>query len=196
MKKTDTYHHGHLREALLESARALVQEAGVDGLTLRAAARRAGVSTAAPYYHFANKAELIDALTQQSLEELDRVSREALAGAATPQEKLKAIGVVYVVYAVTHPAEFRLMFRADKGAFFATPTAAQAPVYGVLLEVIDGLHGEGMGGDPQTAAIAAWSLVHGLAALLIDGPLHALGSDIATVRTLAENVTGRLTLIN
>lgn len=55
------------------------------------------------------------------------------------------------------------------------------PVYGVLLEVIDGLHGEGTGGDPQTAAIAAWSLVHGLAALLIDRPLHALCSDIATI---------------
>lgn len=195
MKKVDTYHHGHLREALLATARTLVQESGVEALTLREVARRAGVSTAAPYHHFASKAELVHALTQQSLEDLDRVSREALAGITRPREQLSALGVAYVMYAVEHPAEFRLMFRPEKGSPLAFDTAADALVYGVLARVIEAcLPAEATREQREAAAIAAWSLVHGLAALLVDGPLHELTADREGVRALAVAVTERLAI--
>lgn len=191
-----TYHHGNLREALIDAARSLLADVGVDAVSLRAVARRAGVSVGAPYHHFTDKAGLLNALVQRCFADMDREVREALAGKTLPSEKLKAIGVAYVLYAVAHPAEFRLMFRPEKGAVLAMPNARDAPVYGVLLQVIDELHAQGTGTDRDSDAIAAWSVVHGLAALLIDGPLQALGSDSASVRKVAEAVTERLILVN
>ena len=81
-------------------------------------------------------------------------------------------------------------------ALLEAPDAATAPVYGVLLEVVDELHAQGGGGELQTDVITAWSLVHGLAALPVDGPLRALGHDPAEVRNLAEAVTDGLTLVH
>lgn len=190
------YHHGNLREALLDAARSLLGEVGVDAVSLRAVAQRAGVSVGAPYHHFADKAGLLSALVHRCFADMDREVREALLDKTLPGEKLRAIGVAYVLYAVAHPAEFRLMFRPEKGAVLAMPDALDAPVYGVLLEVIDELHAQGKGTDRDSDIIAAWSVVHGLAALLIDGPLQALCNDSARVRTIAEAVTERLTLVN
>ena len=193
MKKTDTYHHGHLRKALLESARSLVMDEGVEALTLREVARRAGVSTAAPYHHFASKAELIHVLTQHSLEDLDRVSQEALHGKIDPYEKLQAIGVAYVMYAVEHSAEFRLVFRPEKGSPREWSDTSEALVYRVLLAVVEECIAAGVvKGPAEAAAITAWSLVHGLAALLVDGPLHAMTADHDAVRAFAQEITRKL----
>lgn len=196
MKKHDTYHHGHLREALLETARTLLQELGVEALTLREVARRAGVSTAAPYHHFADKAALVKALAHQSLEELDRRSIEALDGLNDPREKLYAIGVAYITFAVERPADFRLMFRPEMGTPTTMAEPATAPVYRVLLQVVQELRTAGFGSGPvDTGAITAWSLVHGLAALLVDGPLAPLRDDSAAVRALAIEVTHKLAVV-
>jgi AcrR family transcriptional regulator len=86
MKRPDGYHHGNLRQALLDAARDLVHESGVESLTLRKVARRAGVSTGAPYHHFADKADLVYALARQSLEQLDQASEAALIGIEAPRE--------------------------------------------------------------------------------------------------------------
>lgn len=196
MKKQDTYHHGNLREALLGAARTILQESGVESLTLREVARRAGVSTAAPYYHFADKAALVSALVQQDLDALERASRDAMEGIADPQAKLEAIGVAYVLYAVDHPAEFRLMFRPELGSLLEVGDAADAPLFCVLLEVIDDLRAARRStGDRMTAVITAWSLVHGLAALLVDGPLTFMSKDRDQVRALATQVTNNIMIL-
>jgi AcrR family transcriptional regulator len=195
MKRPDSYHHGNLREALLEAARGLVHEAGVEKLTLREVARRAGVTTGAPYHHFADKAELVYALARQSLEELDQASLAALDGITDPREQLRAIGVAYVLFAADHPAEFRLMFRPEMGAPFDFADPETAPVFRILIRVVAacraaaGIHStEGL----DAAAISAWSLVHGLASLLVDGPLYRMQLDRERVRALAVGITNRL----
>ncbi|MBC8075532.1 MAG: TetR/AcrR family transcriptional regulator [Chloroflexales bacterium] len=197
MKRTKTYHHGNLHQALLDAARALVHESGVEGLTLREVARRAGVTTGAPYHHFADKAALIYALAYQSLAELDQVSAAAIVGIHAPREQLRAIGVAYVLYAVDHPAEFRLMFRPEMGAPFDFADPAAAPVFRILIEVVDACRAEaGVSDDGRdAAAISAWSLVHGLAALLVDGPLASLATDHDRVHALAISVTNRLDVV-
>lgn len=192
----NNYHHGNLRETLLAAASELLQEAGVDAVGLRAVARRAGVSAGAPYRHFEDKAALLGALIERCFLDLDHASRAALVGGLSPQDKLKAIGVAYVMYAVSHPAEFKLMFRPEKGSLLEAPDVATMPVYGVLLEVVDELHAQGKGGERQADVITAWSLVHGLAALLVDGPLQPLSRDRVKVRDLAETVTSGLLLVN
>jgi AcrR family transcriptional regulator len=187
-----TYHHGNLREALLEAALVLLKEEGLESLTLREVARRAGVSPGAPYHHFKDKAELVQALAQRSLETLDHLSREAVQDKTTPTEKLHAVGLAYVTYAVGHPAEFRLMFRPEMGSPLEFPDPKTAPVFRVLLSVI----ATSSANEQQqlTTAISAWSLVHGLAVLLIDGPLHGFTRDQEQLRQLTKAVTARISL--
>lgn len=188
----ESYHHGNLREALLESALLLLQETGLETLTLREVARRAGVSPGAPYHHFKDKAELIQALAQRSLGALDRLSQQAIETKETPTEKLHALGLAYIRYATGHTAEFRLMFRLEIASPLEFPDPTTAPVFRVLLSVI------AESGESEkvqtTTAIAAWSLVHGLAVLLIDGPLRTLAKNDAVFETLLQDVTARLQL--
>lgn len=197
MKQPDAYHHGHLRQALLEAARVLINEAGVEALTLREVARRAGVTTAAPYHHFADKAALVTALAQQGLAELDQAAEAALVGIEAPREQLRAIGVAYVMYAVEHPAEFRLMFRPELGAPFDMKDPLSTPMFRVLIRVVAACRAAaGITEDDQgVTAITAWSLVHGLAALLVDGPLASLRTDRARVQALAVSITNHLDLV-
>jgi AcrR family transcriptional regulator len=190
--KKEAYHHGNLRAALLESALTLLKETGIEALTLREVARRAGVSPGAPYHHFKDKAELVRALAQESLETLDHISRGAMKNETTPTQKLHAIGVAYVLYAVEHPAEFRVMFRPEMGLLPVVPDPATAPVFGVLIEVIREFPSVEKS-QQITAAITAWSLVHGLAVLLLDGPLQRIVTDKHEIEMLARDVTARVT---
>lgn len=191
-RKKVTYHHGNLKEALLESALILLKETGVEALTLREVARRAGVSPGAPYHHFKDKAELVQALAQKSLETLDHLSREAVEDKASATEKLHAVGVAYVMYALEHSAEFSVMFRPGMGARPLFPEPATAPVFSVLLEVIEDFPNV-KESERMSAAITAWSLVHGLAVLLLEGPLQGLAKDKNYVQQLAKEVTARVT---
>lgn len=195
MKRRDTYHHGDLREALLGAADSLLAEAGVEALTLREVVRRAGVSTGAPYNHFADKAALVAALARRHLDALDAQFQAVVATTDDPQAQLRALGATYVGYALDHPAAFRLMFRPEKGSpFTATTDHAQEPVFGVLVRVVQACRAVASDAavTDEAATLAAWSLVHGLAALLLDGPLAALAADRARVAALVDAITWRI----
>lgn len=187
---TNTYHHGDLRRATLDAAKKIIREKGVEKLSLREVARRAGVSPGAPYHHFKDKASLITAIANESLWELDEYSRNAAEAAETPQEKLEALGLAYILYATQHPREFGLMFGPADTPFLSKAIPSEAPVFRVLLEVVSAF---GIDDDQGfTAAVSAWSLVHGLAVLLISGPLQPLATDKSQVEQLAKEVTRKL----
>ncbi|MEM1118047.1 MAG: helix-turn-helix domain-containing protein, partial [Bacteroidota bacterium] len=118
----DAYHHGDLRRTLLDEAAHVLDVQGVGALSLRDLARRAGVSATAPYHHFKGKADLVTALADDALADLDaalaRADAEAAAAGATPGKRLCAIGVAYVLFAVDHPERFRLAFRPEMGSPF------------------------------------------------------------------------------
>src|SRR5215469_1714316 len=108
------YHHGHLRRALLDAALYVLTEEGLAGLTLRAVARRAGVSEAAPYHHFASKAALVEALVVETLQQLAQaLQEEAQATARTPLDRLVAVGEAYVRFALGHRAGFQILYRPE-----------------------------------------------------------------------------------
>ena len=185
-----TYHHGDLRRALLDEAASVLVERGVGGLSLRDLARRVGVSPTAPYHHFKSKAALVTALAEDAMADLDA----ALASAADGERagsRLRAIGVAYVLFAVDHPERFRLAFRPEMGAPYERFMEADRlpdDVVGFrqLVKVVREIEP-----NPErqvTAAIASWSVAHGLASLLVDGPLRSLASDRERVRSLAESV--------
>lgn len=176
------YHHGDLRRALLDAALDAVREKGLSGLSLREVARRAGVSHAAPAHHFRDKAALVTALAAEGWNRLADALHEA-AGRGFGE-----VGVAYVLFATSNPAYFAVMrapaglVRGDDPELRAAQKRAAEPLWAGSRRP-DGTH------DP-TMALAAWSLVHGLAILILEGAVTPEpGSDVAT---LARSVTGHL----
>ncbi|MGO9694994.1 MAG: TetR/AcrR family transcriptional regulator, partial [Mycobacterium sp.] len=108
-----SYHHGDLKRALTSAALSLVAEKGPKGFTLTEAARRAGVSAAAPYRHFADKAELLAAVAEQGFRDLHADLAAAGARASDPRERVIELGRVYVRWAVTHPDHYQVMFSGE-----------------------------------------------------------------------------------
>lgn len=190
-QKQGTYHHGALRRALLDAALQLTAERGLSGFTLREVARQAGVSHAAPYAHFADKAALIEALAVEQFTALHDALQDArIRTPGSSLEKLKAIGVAYVRFAIEHMAAFRFMYWPD----FRHPAGTTQPLslgeenalriwkregkveeaanaaYQVLVDAIVECQQMGLiaPGDPTPFALTAWCTVHGLAALLLN----------------------------
>ncbi len=156
------YHHGHLRRALLDSALVLVAEHGPAALSLREVARQADVSHAAPCHHFGDKAGLLTAIATEGWTLL----AEALAATARRTEDFAELGVAYVVFAIDHPGHFAVM-RVPQLVRPADPDLIAARENaGRLLRKGAAAHGQP--GD-RVSVLAAWSLVHGLAALLEEG---------------------------
>jgi AcrR family transcriptional regulator len=170
------YHHGNLREELLEKAAEAIEEDGIGGLSLRAVARRAGVSHAAPAHHFTDKAGLLTALATRAMNRF----RGALSAAArdaggSALQRLRAMGMAYVLFAAQHPALFRMITRSefihgDDPEFVASSQAT----FDMVKDAVIAAQGEGWGQnmDPVTLVITAWSTAHGLATLWLDGVLE------------------------
>ncbi len=174
------YHHGDLRRALLDEALALAAERGPSALNLREAARRAGVTEAAPYRHFRSKEALVAALAEEGFAALLERVRAALRRApAAPAARLSALGVAYLRFALERPAHFRVMFGRDLArshGFRGVGQLAQACFAELMGEVSRAQRsGRIAGRDPRPAALALWSALHGLASLQADGLLERQG---------------------
>jgi AcrR family transcriptional regulator len=199
-RQPDGYHHGDLRRALLAAAFQVLAEHGLDGLTLREVARRAGVSHAAPYHHFADKAALLAALVEAGFADLTLALQAAFASPGPNLDRFARVGVAYVRFAMDHPATFRLLFRPELRT--AAERLAPAEVgetgraaYGVLFEAVHACLATGeVAGDAESLALTAWCVVHGLATLLLDGPLRDQLDPIAQAEALARRVTAVLAI--
>lgn len=143
-----TYHHGDLRATVLAAAAKMLEKEGVAGLSVREAARRAGVSHNAPYRHFADRDALVEALVAESFDLLGR-SLENRTG--------RALGEAYVSFALAHPQRFRLMFSGGRGRAGLEAQFAESFAH--------------LGADAGAAGAAAWALVHGLACLILEGQI-------------------------
>ncbi|MET0340383.1 MAG: TetR/AcrR family transcriptional regulator [Polyangiales bacterium] len=176
--KGGRYHHGDLRRALVDAAFELVREKGPQGITLREAARRAGVTHAAPYRHFADKEALLAAVAEEGFARLRAEIRAAAEGAA-PADLLEVMGVAYVRFAREHPSQFRVMFGAEVGDKRRYPSLMEADqsVFDLLIRAIEVAQAAGaMGpGNPARLGMVQWSMLHGVAALVVDGQLERAG---------------------
>jgi AcrR family transcriptional regulator len=183
------YHHGDLRHALIQASLALISEEGFGALTLREVARRAGVTHAAPYRHFADKEALLAAVAEEGFRSMAARMRERMDQERGPAERLSACGVAYVLFAVQHPAHFRVMF----GPHFARPAkheglgAEGGQAFSLLVQCLTQGQQEGVlrQGETMALALTAWSLVHGLASLLVDGVLEQPGKPPVDAEALA-----------
>jgi AcrR family transcriptional regulator len=182
-----TYRHGDLRRALLEAGIEQARADGPDAVVLRDATRRAGVVPNAAYRHFSSRDDLLQAVREAALSALAAAIEAELDGtrrrrtpAATARARLRAIGTAYVRFAQREPGLFRTAFSAsDRGPAEAGPAMAGASglnPFQLLGSVLDDMVAAGAlpNGRRPGAEYVAWSTVHGLAMLLIDGPLRAM----------------------
>lgn len=179
-KPTSSYHHGDLRRALVDAATAIVADDQNWDFSLREVARRAGVSHNAPYRHFPEKLDLLAAVAAEGFDALQATMAAAAGQTDTPSAALLAIGRAYAEFGAANPARYRLMFGTALGPTRAglPPVAGQAATESkaVLARVLeDGVAkacfaspGED-GDDHAFLTLAAWSLMHGLTMLLLDG---------------------------
>jgi AcrR family transcriptional regulator len=172
------YHHGSLHEALLKAAETILERDGLAGLTLRAAAREAGVSHAAPTHHFGDMAGLLSELAAAGFRKFGAQLGAAAASKASPSDRMDAMGEAYVTFAREHPSMFLLMFRSERlDPERPVLHAAMEQAFGMLMRGAS----ERRGGSAQTPPLAlladivrAWSMVHGFAMLMIDHRLEPI----------------------
>lgn len=171
VKSAKAYHHGTLRPALIAAAEAVLAERGTHGFSLREAARRAGVSPAAPAHHFGDAAGLLTAVAAGAFRDLGD-SLEAAGSAGGREARIRAQGIAYVRFALANRARFDLMWRAAlldrEDPEYA---AAAARAFRLLDRAVRGGEGGAQApGGPETApSIACWAMVHGFARLALDG---------------------------
>ena len=184
---------GELSDRLLSAAAALITERGPQGFSLREVARRARVSEAAPYWHFSSKEALLAAVAEQGFVGLAAAMAVVRGRIKDPRRQLQELGVAYVRFALAHPSHLRIMFGPEIRDKTAHPSlhAAGKHAFGLLVATIADAQRAGhvRRGDPEDLAVAAWALVHGLSALLIDGQLKERVQTSHDAETLASRVT-------
>lgn len=168
-----SYHHGDLRQALLDASVQLIAEGGVQALSLRGAARKAGVSSGAPYHHFKNRTELLNSIATEGFALLAQAMDRLLEDASDPAEKLSCCGIAYVEFARAHPAHYKVMFRPELARPSEEgPSPGEEVFRRLVASVIEAQEaGVAPSGDPEKLVLTSWSVAHGLASLMVDGPL-------------------------
>lgn len=173
MPAAKPYHHGNLKEALLQAAVELIANTGPHGFTLREAARRAGVSHNAPYRHFRDRDDLVAAVAADGFDRLARAMARG-AGKATPLNRLRRSGLAYVDFALRWPQHFAAMFDVPwRESDYPECAAAAQRCFQTLLTFVRECQNAGQmpAGDTERRAYHAWCLVHGVAKLANAGQL-------------------------
>ncbi|MEU4107224.1 TetR/AcrR family transcriptional regulator [Streptomyces sp. NPDC027717] len=178
---SSSYHHGDLRAACLRAARELLEEDGSAGLSLRAVARRAGVSATAPYRHYADRDALVSAVAAEGYRELAEYLAAAHPSPRTPDE-LSAVAVAYVRFALDRPAMFRVMFAEPCDPSSEERVAATAAISEYVRDIVRATF---PGADPDALSTTVWALVHGLAFLHLDGKLDSSTPEVVDAQVRA-----------
>ena len=189
-----SYHHGDLRRVLVDAAFELVGEGGAEALSVREAARRAGVSPGAPFRHFASREALLAAVAEEAQRRLGAEVERTLAKAPAddPLQRFRAVGIAYVRWATRNPTHFevissRRLFDHGKSAVV---TAGNAEVIGLTERLLREAHAGGQLGtsDLKQMLIAARALVYGFARMAIDGHFPRWGVTETEVDRTAEGI--------
>jgi len=186
------YHHGDLRTALVRSALEILRAEGPEGLTLRAVARAAGVSQAAPYRHFADRRALVAAVAEEGFRRLHADMLEAFRANPGPQG-FRQIAYAYVRFAERNPAEYRIMFGPEVARQDDLPALRETShaVLDFVRQGVEGLQAAGVvaAGDPWRIAVSLWAMLHGLVMLFLDGQTDSIGTSLDE---LVDTATGVL----
>jgi AcrR family transcriptional regulator len=195
--KKNTYHHGDLRATLIQAAIKLLPVKGASGLSLREVAKAAGVSHAAPYRHFNDKAALLTALAQTGFEQLAQAMATVVEQYENdPQQQLVAAAVAYVELGLRNPDMMHLMFGGvlDPELLSEEFCATSEKAFSGLLQIISAGQEAGVfkSSDVQILAISAWSMTHGLMMLITAGQLREVTTTPEQVKQLSRQLAQNL----
>jgi AcrR family transcriptional regulator len=185
-----TYHHGDLRRALIRAARSILEKEGIEALSIRAAARKAGVSPGAPYKHFTEKFELLEAVADQGFGELAAKMRLAYGATRPGSERVIALGTAYSAFALRRPSLYRVMIDATRGRERLPPQGdGQAEVAHLMWRAIAEASPPGTSEEEiRLAGIAAWSALHGIVDLYtfrtVEGIRKRMGGEQPFLRAI------------
>lgn len=171
------YHHGALRQALLKSATKLLDREGVDAVTIRAVARAAGVSHAAPANHFDSRNALLTAMATEFFNDLARAIDQRVCAEADGMARVRAFAGALLAYGLGFPHRYGLLWRRDLLLEDVTLQSAMDGIYDRLIAELSGgrrRHKK----SPHTIATAMWSLTHGYLSLRLDGNFEARKDEI------------------
>ena len=193
-RQRSSYHHGDLRNALIDAALAQISVVGARALSLREVARTAGVSHTASYRHFPSKESLLAAIAEQGFVMLgDAVGAAVQAHPDDPLAALQASGIAYVEFGVQYPHHLQIMFGGVIGDHADHPGLKQAAegAYERLREAVRNAQKSGFirTGDERIIALASWAQVHGLALLIAGGQIASDRGALPPPRYLATEVT-------
>lgn len=189
LKQKVRYHHGDLKEALVQAAYTLVSRDGAENFLLADACQLAGVSTAAPYKHFRDRDEILESVVARAFDELSNRLAAAVAkkGAGT-REGVIAIGEAYLTFAEKEQRLFRLMFgqhpKLKKSEIVIED--GRRCFTGVIEHVACYFETNKLRGDPRQMAIKLWTFVHGAASLTIDEDYAIVAADLDVPAMLNE----------
>lgn len=187
------YHHGDLRAALLAEAAVMIAEGGSAGVTMRAIGQRLGVSRAAPYRHFADKTALLVAVAANGFRRLGgRLQAIDAGGKRSSVERLRRLGEEYVRFALENPAHYRLMYGREALTREELPELREAAeaLFEQFVDVIRAHQRSGLikRQNARAQAYVAWSAVHGLASLVIEGQIHGTDDIEGLIRQTTRTV--------
>lgn len=187
------YHHGDLSRALVEAASRLLAREGSSALSLRAVAREAGVSAAAPYHHFKDKNELLAAVARLGFEQMGEAMRKTVEDVATPTDRLNAVGVAYVNFARENPALYKVMYEVGRDRDSREASPAESGGLAVVMESIrDNAPADADDMDIQLAQIAGWCAAHGLAEMASYREFDALKAKLGGEKAFFSQVLAHL----
>jgi AcrR family transcriptional regulator len=188
------YHHGNLAKVLVDAAAALVAERGAGAVSMREVAKRAKVSHAAPYHHFANKAEMLHAVALEGFRRMDAEMKAAVGASKkrAPYEQLSALGEAYIRFAARHPHYFKAMFNgAGPDASLPDPDQHGQKNFHVLVVMVQQCLGEQGKPSPRVLdhVLAAWAMVHGMASLWVDRGMRDTPFENKRIERLAKTIS-------
>ena len=176
MARQKKYHFGDLKASLVETASIMIEDEGIENITMRSLSKKLGVSRTAAYRHFQDKTALLKAVAEDTFNRLRLYIRDESEDIGDPLEQFRVISHAYVEFAMRNPAKYRQMFGREVASEPRVPELGQAAwsAFTVLMEVIQKCHRDGVfkGGDTYDLANVAWATVHGLSLLLIDGQIR------------------------
>jgi AcrR family transcriptional regulator len=194
------YHHGDLKNALIEAGAEILSKEGVNGLSLRKVAMRAGVSHAAPYAHFRDKQTLIAAISTEGYRMLyERVEAAVQRWYGDPLMQLVEAAWAYVSFAMSAPSHFKVTLSGvvEKEKDYPAYVEMSRESFGLVVQIVTACQAAGIlkPGPAEVTAVSVWSLVHGIASLLIEEQISHTILERMSVRKLLIFALNQLTLV-
>ena len=176
MSENNRYHHGDLKNALIEAGIGILAKEGIGALSLRRVARRAGVSHAAPYAHFVDKQALVAAISTEGYQRLyERISQAVQEFQGDPARQLSEVVWAYVQFALNSPEHFKITFSGllEKEKDYPEFVEISKKSFGLVLKVVSKSQEAGVlkPGDSELLAVSIWSGMHGFVSLLLENQI-------------------------